>query len=194
MKTVPKVLTFILVLSLLSIGTFFSLKKLKENKETEQEIYEEPEVLASAVEEVVEDPIVYDGLTLTELSDKLNRSLNSTISGYGELFASYSLEKGVDPYLVVAIVLHETGCKWSCSTLVTACNNVGGQKGRPSCGGGSYMSYATLEDGIKGMIDNLYAGYISKGLTTPETIGPKYAASTSWAEKINSYIRSIKAS
>ena len=71
---------------------------------------------------------------------------------------------------------------------------MGGQKGTPSCEGGSYKSYDTLENGIKGYIDNLYNGYISKGLTTPEKIGPKYAASTTWSSKINNYINKIKAS
>ena len=56
----------------------------------------------------LEEPIVYDGMTLDELSEKLNRSLNSTISGKGYLIASHSLEMGVDPYMATAIILHET--------------------------------------------------------------------------------------
>ena len=51
-------------------------------------------------------------------------------------------------------MLHETGCKYKCSNLVVSCNNVGGQKGSPSCGGGSYKYYATLDDGIVGHIEN----------------------------------------
>ena len=144
------------------------------------------------VEEI--DPIVYDGLTKQQLVDKLNRNLNSTLAGYGESFANYSLELGIDPYLAVAIVLHETGCSWDCSNLVKACNNVGGQKGSPSCGGGSYRSYPTLDDGIRGYMDNLYNNFYAYGLTTPEAINPKYAASTTWASKINNYIEKIKAS
>ena len=56
------------------------------------------------------DPIVYDGMTLNQLAEKLNRSLKSTIAGKGYLIASYSLQLGVDPYLATAIILHETGC------------------------------------------------------------------------------------
>ena len=77
--------------------------------------------------------IVYDGMTMSELTEKLNRSLKSTIAGKGDIFASYSLERGVDPYLAVSIMLLETGCNWSCSSLMRRCNNVGGQKGSPSC-------------------------------------------------------------
>ena len=61
-------------------------------------------------EQTVEPVIVYDGLTKEELVDKLNRNLNSTLSGTGEIFANYAIEYGIDPYLAVAIVLHETGC------------------------------------------------------------------------------------
>ena len=138
------------------------------------------------------DPIVYDGLTMNELADKLNRSLNSTISGKGYLIASYSLQLGIDPYMATAIILHETGCNGTCSSLVRECNNVGGQKGGPSCGGGSYKAYATLDEGIMGYLDNLYRNYYIYGLTTPESIGPKYAASPTWASKVNNYITLIK--
>ena len=138
------------------------------------------------------DPIVYDGLTMNELADKLNRSLNSTISGKGYLIASYSLQLGIDPYMATAIILHETGCNGTCSSLVRECNNVGGQKGGPSCGGGSYKAYATLDEGIMGYLDNLYRNYYAYGLTTPESIGPKYAASPTWARKVNNYMALIK--
>ena len=136
--------------------------------------------------------IVYDNMTFDELVKKLDRSLGSTLSGKGSLFASYSLELGLDPYLALAIVLEETGCKWGCSTLVRECNNVGGQKGSPSCGGGSYRSYPTLDEGIKGFMDNLYYNYVAKGLTTPEQINTRYAASKSWASKIRRYMNQIK--
>ena len=53
-------------------------------------------------------------LSYDELVAKLNRSLNSTLAGKGDSFAKYATEFGIDPYLAVAIVLHETGCKWNC--------------------------------------------------------------------------------
>lgn len=138
--------------------------------------------------------IVYDNMTMEELSAKLDRSLNSTLAGKGYLFAKNALELGVDPYLAVAIVLEETGCKWNCSSLVKQCNNVGGQKGGTiKCNGGSYRYYSTLEEGIYGFVNNLARNYYAKGLTTPEQINPRYAASTAWASKINNYIAAIKA-
>lgn len=151
----------------------------------------------SVVEEIEEAVIVeekvYNDMTLNELADKLNRSLNSTISNQGFLIASYALERGVDPYLAVAIMLLETGCKWECSTLVKSCNNVGGQKGSPRCGNGSYKRFDSLETGIRGFIDNLANNYYAYGLTTPEAMNRKYAESTEWASKVNSYIDQIRA-
>ena len=144
------------------------------------------------VETIPVERAVYDGLTMQQLADKLNRSLKSTISGKGYLIASYSLQLGIDPYVATAIILHETGCNGTCSTLVRECNNVGGQKGGPSCGGGAYKAYPTLDEGIMGYLDNLYRNYYAVGLNTVETIGPKYAASTTWASKVNNYIALIK--
>lgn len=181
-------------------------KTLVEQEEVDKEIEEDTNenmiedssldtshVAASLATSIEVDPIVYDNMTMTQLAEKLNRSLNSTLAGKGELFATRSIELGVDPYLALAIVLHETGCKWNCSQLVKECNNVGGQKGGPTCGNGSYKAFATLDDGINGFLENLYNNYYAYGLTTPELMNPKYAASTTWAMKVNSYIEEIKA-
>ena len=159
---------------------FSIINKLE--KQLEEKQIEEKE---SKVEQ-----IVYDGMTLNELADKLNRSLNSTISGKGYLIASRSLEKGVDPYMATAIMLHETGCKWNCSYLVNSCNNVGGQKGT---GCGAYSYFNSLDEGITAFIDNLHNNYINYGLTTPEEINPKYAEDPNWSYKVNKYIEEIKA-
>lgn len=132
--------------------------------------------------------VVYGDMTLGELSDKLNRSLNSTLSNQGYTFAEYATSVGVDPYLAVAIALHETGCKWSCSNAVNNYNNVGGMMGS-----GRLLKFNSLDEGIKAFIDNLYRNYVSQGLTTPEMIGPKYAASTTWSNQVNSYINQLKA-
>lgn len=137
---------------------------------------------------------VYEGMTIDELAAKLNRNLgDGYIAGKGYLIASQCIEKGVDPYVAVAIMLHETGCKYNCSSLVRTCNNVGGQKGAPGCNGGAYKAYATLDEGIIGFINNLQKNYYSKGLNTIESIAPKYAASKAWPGKIRSYVEQIRA-
>ena len=149
---------------------------------------------APIVEEPIQaEPVVYDGMTLNELAEKLNHSLKSTLSGTGMSFAKYSVDMGIDPYLAVAIVLHETGCSSKCSTQVRQCYNVGGMKGGPSCNGTSYKKFNTLDEGIYSFMYNLKTNYYDKGLNTPESMNKKYAASTAWAGKINHYINKIKA-
>jgi len=170
----------------ISVNNF---KKEIESSKADANIVEVEEIEKEEIVEEVE-PVVYDGKTLEELSNQLNKSLTSTITDKGELIASYSLEKGVDPYLATAIILHETGCKWGCSRLVRECNNVGGQKGS---GCGSYSYFSSLDEGIKAFIDNLERNYISYGLTTAEQINPKYASDPNWSRNVNKYIEIIKA-
>ena len=134
--------------------------------------------------------IVYDGLTLDELAAKLNRFLKNELKGQGMLIASYSLEQGVDPYIAASIMMHETGCKWNCSSLMKRCNNVGGKKGS---GCGSYQYYDSLESGIKGLIKYLSKNYFKKGLDTPQEINRKYAEDKSWYKKVNKYVKEAKA-
>ena len=133
--------------------------------------------------------IAYDGLTMDELAEKLEHSMKNELSGKGYLYASYSIEKGVDPYLALAISLEETGCNWNCSNLVKSCNNVGGMKGS---GCGSYGSWPTLDDGIRAFIDNIARNYVAVGLTTADTMNPKYAENPAWSTNVNKYINIIK--
>lgn len=136
---------------------------------------------------------VYDGLTLEELGEKLNRHLGDDyIAGKGPLIAQLCLETGVDPYIAVSIILHETGCGTKCSNLARYCNNVGGQKGSPGCNGGSFKKFDTLDDGIRGFINNLSKNYFSQGRTTVETIAPKYCEGNTWAGKINYFVNKIR--
>lgn len=133
--------------------------------------------------------IVYENMTYEELVDKLNKTLSSDLTGMGYAYATYSLELGVDPYLAVAISMHETGCTWNCSYLLKACNNVGGQKGE---GCGEYKAYDTLEEGIYGFILNIKNKYVDYGLLTAEQMNPKYAEDPMWASKVNKYIEKIR--
>ena len=136
---------------------------------------------------------VYDGLTIEELGEKLNRHLgNDYIAGKGPLLAKLCIEKGVDPYIATAIILHETGCGSKCSNLTRYCNNVGGQKGAPGCNGGAFKKFDTLEEGFEGFVNNLSKNYFSQGRTTVETIAPKYCEGNTWAGKINYFVNKIR--
>ena len=206
MKISRKVFIFQILTIIITIGVYYI--SVTENAKystikTESSIYNyiavgqlDDNISSKIIDDELDDSktfkseLVYDNMTLDELSEKINRSLNSTISGKGYLIASHSLELGVDPYMATAIILQETGCKWNCSYLVKSCNNVGGQKGS---GCGSYSYFDTLDSGIIAFIDNLYNNYISYGLTTPESINPKYAEDVNWSINVNKYIEEIKA-
>lgn len=139
--------------------------------------------------------IVYDKLTMKQLSDKLNRLMISSLAGKGELFASYSIKMGVDPYIALAIVFQETGCYYGyCSYIVRNCNNIGGMKSfdRNRCPGTSYSDFSSIDEGIIRYINNLAYGYFSRGLNTPELMNKKYAEDHEWANKVNNYINIIK--
>ncbi|MCI9280031.1 MAG: glucosaminidase domain-containing protein [Bacilli bacterium] len=144
-------------------------------------------------DEVVEEPVVYLGMTLKELANKLDKNLKSTLTGYGMVFAKYSLKYEVDPYVALAIVLHETGCgSGRCSTLTSSCYNIGGMKGTNKCGSGPYARFRSLEAGIEAFFKNLSSNYYKKGLKTPEQIGKKYAESSTWASRIRFYVNQIQ--
>lgn len=144
-----------------------------------------------SVEEVPQRVEVFDGLTMEELIDKLNRNLSSDLSNMGYAYANYSIELGVDPYLAVAVSMHETGCTWNCSYLAKTCHNVGGQKGS---GCGEYAAFDTMEDGIYAFIANIKRNYVDYGLMTADEMNPKYAEDPTWSMKVNNYIEKIKKS
>ena len=138
---------------------------------------------------------VYEGMTIEELGDKLNRNLGSDIlAGKGLFIATECINKGVDPYVATAIILHETGCKSHCSSLARYCNNFGGQKGSPGCNGGSYKAFNSIEEGLVEFVNNLSRNYYSMGLNTVEKIGPKYAEGNTWVGKINWFVNKIRES
>ena len=54
------------------------------------------------------------------------------------------------------------------------------------------MKYSSVENGIDSMINVLYYGYISKGATTPETIGHRYSGgSPTWAPSVRTIMQRI---
>lgn len=173
---------------------------VKEVEVQYEEVYtppvEEVEMETAPASIVIPERIeVFDGLTIEELIDRLNRNLgNDILAGYGEFIANEALSRGVDPYLVVAIISQESGCAGSngCSNLASVCYNFGGIKGNPGCNGKSFKQFDSIEDGLVGLIDLLDRVYFSKGLTTPDQIGPIYCEGDEWAGHINWFINKIK--
>ena len=114
MKLINDRIIAIFIVSLLTIISF-SLFLSNMDKEKLQSLFfnSEQEVIDDVVigkeDALTRRVIVFDNMTLSELSEKLNRSMKDTLSGKGELLASYCLEKGVDPYIALSIILLESG-------------------------------------------------------------------------------------
>ena len=159
-------------------------------KEEELSTQEETNQIDTTPEEIDEERvIVYDDMTMEELTAKIDRFLSSDLAGMGYAYAKYSIELGVDPYLAVAISMHETGCSWDCSYLAKECNNIGGQKGS---GCGEYQAFDSLENGIYEFILNIKNKYVDYGLLTADEMNPKYAEDPTWSSKVNKYIEKIR--
>ena len=52
--------------------------------------------------------------------------------------------------------------------------------------------FNSVDEGLAGMISNLSRNYFALGLTTPETIGPKYCEGNEWAGKISWFVNKIR--
>ena len=131
------------------------------------------------------DAIAFEGKSIAEVGEVLNKTLGGVLSGWGETIARLSMEKGMDPYLLSAISVHETGN--GTSSAARNKYNFGGIM----CSSG-LCRYSSVEDGIVSFVNVVYNNYYSKGLTTAESMNKKYAASSSWATKVNSWYNTIK--
>uniref|UniRef100_UPI00403EFDB5 glucosaminidase domain-containing protein n=1 Tax=Paenibacillus sp. FSL R10-2734 TaxID=2954691 RepID=UPI00403EFDB5 len=108
--------------------------------------------------------------TATASGAKLNSSLGGSLKNTGDIFASLGAKYGIDPALLAAIAVHETGN--GTSNAVKTKNNVGGMMGK-----NGLMTFSSIQEGIEKMASNLKRNYIDKGLTTIEAIQKKYAPS-----------------
>lgn len=175
---------------ILIISSFINIYKEKNHHNIVHNVVNNNIILKNNVpDNIYELEIVYENMTLEELITKIDKHLNSTLKGYGEMIASRALEAKVDPVVATSIILLETGCKWNCSSLVKKNNNVGGMRSK-----NGYLKYSSLDKGIEAFINNLANNYYKKGLNTPKLINKKYATNPKWYEKVNYYVDLIKAS
>lgn len=115
----------------------------------------------------------------------LNKSFENALAGKGQLFAEYCAEKGVDPFLAAAIAIHES--YRGSSNMITNQNNVGGMRVN-----GVWLTFSSIDEGIKRFINNIAKNYVAYGLTTPESMSQKYANSDSWGVAVRKFYDKIK--
>lgn len=121
-------------------------------------------------------PIVGTGCKLTGQVDRGKFDAKINISGAfaqkSDAFIKAAEAAKIDPVLLAAIALHETG--YGKSNAVVNKNNPGGLMD-PKTNWQTLQIFPTLDEGILYMAMNLNRLYISQGLTTIDQIGGKYA-------------------
>ncbi|HDR6289243.1 TPA: peptidoglycan DD-metalloendopeptidase family protein [Bacillus cereus] len=103
----------------------------------------------------------------------LDPHLGGVFTSKGQAFIDAGTQNNIDPVLLTAIALLETGN--GSSNAVKKYNNPGGLMNPASTNMTGFIQFGTLEEGINGMARNLYKNYIGMGITTIEAIGAKYA-------------------
>ncbi|MBB5179326.1 flagellum-specific peptidoglycan hydrolase FlgJ [Planomicrobium koreense] len=99
---------------------------------------------------------------------KLENMLEGKLSGAANHFINAGKKYNIDPSLLTAIAIHETGN--GSSRAANDKNNVAGMMGKDGL-----RSYASVEDSIFDMARNLRKNYLNQGKDSIAAIGAKYA-------------------
>ncbi len=144
-----------------------------------------------APEEVVDTS--FNGESMEDIGTKLDKVWTKTdLGGYGEYVAKVSISKGVNPYLIGAIIMESTYCKADCTILFKKCNNVAGIKGSPGCFGGTYKEYYSVNDSINELVNKISNDYYTTEMQVPYKMYSSYGKTAVWAFKVNKYMEQLK--
>lgn len=99
---------------------------------------------------------------------KLENTLGGKLSGTSAHFINAGKKYDLDPNLLSAIAIHETGN--GTSRAANEKNNIAGMMGK-----NGLRSYDSVEESIFDMARNLRQNYLNEGKTTIASIGAKYA-------------------
>lgn len=100
----------------------------------------------------------------------LDAKLGGVLKGKGAQIAFAGEKYGINPAVLAAIMMHETGN--GTSDAATNKNNVGGMM---KSDGSGLMSFDSIDAGIDAMASNLDRNYVDKGITTLSGVQQKYA-------------------
>ena len=135
----------------------------------------------------------FNGESAEVIGKKIDKYCSKTpLDGYGETIAKASIRKSVNPYLISGIILESTNCKVECSVIFKECNNVSGIKGSPGCFGGTYKSYAKVEDAITDIVNNISKSFYTPEMQSPYKMYKNYGKTSAWALKVSNYMDAIK--
>lgn len=127
-------------------------------------------IVEKVVEKIVEKPVIVSGQKIPSKEiqiQKINKQLDGALKGKGETFVSYGYKYNVNPYLLAAISIHETGN--GTSKAIKDRNNAGGLMGNKGL-----MYFKTIDSSIEYMAQLLKTDYIDQGLTDIDSIQKKY--------------------
>ena len=156
--------------------------------------------LIEDIDIMLEGNLTYQEEDASVIGKKIDNYLKNELLGSGELIARYSIVNNMDPYLIAAILVEETGCDTNCNVVVKKCNNVykasynKNNINETSCFGGSYKKFNTKEDSIKSFIKYMKTNFYDKELTTTSSIYKSYNKDVRWVFIVNEYINKIKSS
>ena len=135
----------------------------------------------------------YNGESIEQIGKRFDHYVKKTpLEGYGEYVAKVSISKGVNPYLIGAIILESSRCKTECSVIFKECNNVSGMKGSPGCFGGTYRVYDSINDAISDIVGDISKKFYTKEMQSPYKMYKDYGKNSSWAFKVSNYMDAIK--
>lgn len=107
------------------------------------------------------------GNTPQNSGTNIDKILTGYMAGKGNMILQAANKVGLDPALLAAIVMHETG---GSSSAVRNQNNPGG-----NMGSNGLMTFNSLQEGLDFTARNIKNNYINQGRTTIPSIAAKYA-------------------
>ncbi|NJJ38537.1 glucosaminidase domain-containing protein [Paenibacillus apii] len=108
--------------------------------------------------------------TATASGAKLNKTLGGTLANKGDVFVAAGKKEDIDPNLLAAIAVHETGNGTNPGSKNR--NNVGGMM---RSDGKGQQSFSSIDEGIYALAKLLRNNYFDKGITSIPAIQRKYA-------------------
>jgi hypothetical protein len=124
------------------------------------------------------------GVTASQIAptkpEDLAPHLGGVLKGHENAFIAAGEKYGLDPRLIAAISILETG--HGSSDAAKNFNNVGGMMDKDSPDMKGFLKFGSVDEGIDAMAKNLKEKYFDQGLDTIEKIGAKYAPVGDWVK------------
>ncbi|GAB6428012.1 hypothetical protein bcgnr5372_38590 [Bacillus luti] len=105
----------------------------------------------------------------------------SKLIGLGDAVYKVSIENGIEPGFIAALMYYETINGQS--KFVTEKNNVLGVLDKSGNGAVTFKKFASLEEGLTEQVVNFRQSYLNKGLVTLDKFGKRYAPT--WDKQVN---------